>query len=133
MKLHKPFRIDSRLMPAVEFRSRFGQLVIALDIDGTDPDGRTRYHYVIESGDMAFEATDLRSGCQGGSVAEGFATLLAFLEAAGEAHRAWMNGRTSDNQGSFPEWVEELAYHYSDELAALRLDLEETPESFIEE
>jgi hypothetical protein len=129
MKLHKPFRIGSRLMPAVQF----GYLTIALDTDGVDPDGRTRYRYVIESGDVAFEATDLRSGVQGGTVAEGFVSLLAFLEAAGEAHRARMNGRTSDNSGSFPWWVEELAHHYSDELAALREELSENPESFIEE
>ena len=129
MKLHKPFRIDSRLMPSVEF----GYLTVALNIDGHEPDGRTRYRYVIESGDVTHEATDLRSGCQGGTVAEGFATLFAFLEAAGEAHRAWMNGRTSDNQGSFPEWIEELAHYDSDEIAALRLNLEETPEAFIEE
>ena len=129
MKLHKPFRIGSRLMPTV----RFGYLDIALDIDGTDPDGRTRYRYVIESGDVTHEATDLRSGCQGGTLAEGFASLLAFLEAAAEAHRAWLDGRTSDNAGSFPWWVEELAHHYSDELAALREELGENPESFIEE
>jgi hypothetical protein len=129
MKLYKPFRISSRLMPGV----RFGYLDISLDIDGHDPDGRTRYHYVIESGDMEFEATDLRSGCQGGTVAEGFASLLAFLEAAGEAYLNHRNGHISENSGMFPEWVEELAHHYSDELAALRLDLEETPESFIEE
>jgi hypothetical protein len=116
-------------MPTV----RFGYLDIALDIDGTDPDGRTRYRYVIESGDVTHEATDLRSGCQGGTLAEGFASLLAFLEAAAEAHRAWLDGRTSDNAGSFPWWVEELAHHYSDELAALREELGENPESFIEE
>jgi hypothetical protein len=129
MKLHKPFRIGSRLMPTV----RLGYLTIALDIDGHELYNWTRYRYVIESGDMAFEANDLRSGIQEGTVADGFISLLAFLEAAGEAHRARLDGRTSDNSGSFPWWVEELAYHYSDELAALREELSENPESFIEE
>ena len=129
MKLQRPFRINYRLI-RTPGRQPFD---IALDIDGTELDGRTRYRYVIKSGDMAHEANDLHSGIQGGTLAEGFASLLAFLAAAGEAHRAWLDRRTSDNSGSFPWWVEELAYTYNDELTALRLDFEETPESFIEE
>jgi hypothetical protein len=129
MKLHRPFRISSRLMPAV----RFGYLDIALDIASHDPDGRTRYHYVIESGTETHEATDLRSGCQGGTVAEGFVSLLAFLAAAGEAYLNHRNGHISENSGMFPEWIEELAHHYSDELTAFREELAENPESFIEE
>ena len=129
MKLHRPFRISSHLMPTVQF----GYLTIALDIDIHEPYGRTRYRYVIESGGRTYEATDLRSGIQGGTVAEGFVSLLAFLEAAGEAYLNHRNGHISENSGMFPDWVEELAHHYSDELAAFREELAENPESFIEE
>lgn len=126
MKLHAPFEISSRLMPAV----RIGGATISLQLGRQDPDGRTRYDVWIDlPNGTEVPATDLRSGCQGGDVQEGFASLLSFLGAAAESYQyRQRTGRTGDNEDLFPPAVVEWAAQYSDELSMLAVEIEETPD-----
>lgn len=96
-------------------------------------EGRTVYGCFIDLPDGSeHEITDLRSGCQGGGVQEGFASLLSFLGAAAESYAYRMRtGRSGENEDLFPAPVVEWAYQNSDEIAMLQLEIEEA-ENLIE-
>lgn len=79
------------------------------------------------------EISDLRSGCQGGTTLEGFASLLSFLGAAGESYgftqRTGIRGECAD---LFPPVVTEWAYQNSDEITMLGCEIEESETPLIE-
>jgi hypothetical protein len=106
MKLHAPFFISARLLPAL----KLGDLIISLEMLPREPDGRNRYRYFIDppAGCRAkpLEASDLRSGCQGGTLVLGFGSLLCFLDSAAESKR-WgeRTGHPGEDAGLFPAWV----------------------------
>lgn len=106
MKLHAPFFISARLLPAL----KLGDLIISLEMLPRESDGRNRYRYFIDppAGCRAkpLEASDLRSGCQGGTLVQGFGSLLCFLDSAAESKR-WgeRTGYRGENAGLFPAWV----------------------------
>ena len=100
-------------------------------------EGRTMYGCFIDLPDgTEHEVTDLRSGCQGGELQEGFASLLSFLGAAAESYRYrkcdWANIGEDDNASMFPRAVTEWAYQNSDDLSMLGMEIEESESELIE-
>jgi hypothetical protein len=127
MKLHQPFEISARLMPAV----KVGGATISLEVSGrVSKDGRDIYSAFIDlPGGEEHEVADLRSGCQGGSVQEGMRALLSFLSAAAESYQYQQRtGREGENSDLFPVAVLDWASSCSDELSMLACEIEENDE-----
>lgn len=122
MTLNAPFCISARLLPAVQV----GKAWISIEIDGETSDGRTRYRWYIDTPNFEQTGNDLCSGCQGGSLQDGMASLLSFLSAAAESYR--YKGMDGENADLFPQQVTEWAAQHSDELSMLAMELEENPE-----
>jgi hypothetical protein len=121
MKLHAPFIITARLMAGL----KIGGGYISMGQGQRNSEGRTQYGVFIDLPDGSeHEITDLRSGCQGGDLQEGFASLLSFLGAAGESYG--YKGMDGENSKLFPEPVTEWAYQNSDEISMLGIEIEET-------
>ncbi len=127
MKLHAPFEISARLMPAV----RIAGATLSLNLSGRQTsDGRDVYVCWIDLPDGSeHEITDLRSGCQGGSVQEGMGALLSFLSAAAESRQyRERTGRKGENEDLFPAPVVDWAADNSDEISLIASEIEETPD-----
>lgn len=123
MKLHSPFIITSRLLPGLQI----GGATVQLEFDGSTSDDRTRYRWTIDLPDGSqHSGNDLKSGCGGGSLQEGFESLLAFLGASAESWR--YRGADGENSDLFPQPVVEWAAQNSDEIGMAQLEIEETPE-----
>ncbi len=119
MILNSPFLISSRLLPALQVGGATIQLEYA---KRQGRDSRTRYQWTIDlPNGQEFTGDDLQSGCQGGSLQNGFASLLSFLSAA------------SYDDGMFPDAINEWAKQNSDELSLLSLEIEESEIDLIEE
>jgi hypothetical protein len=96
-------------------------------------EGRTRYRYVIDiekdGKESTFISDDLQSGAGGGSLLEGFQSLLSFLSAAGEsfryAERRGKDGMEGENSNLFERELTEWAAQNSDEIEMARMELEE--------
>jgi hypothetical protein len=144
MNLHPPFIIGPDLCPALKIDNGFVSLEYAVkrsDRNGPN-EGRTVYRYFIDPGDgkRPFVGKDLRSGCQGGTIQEGFVSLLGFLGAEAEA---WDNGRITpanpapkgvgDNAGMFPVRIAQFACDNSDEIGMLQCEIEESETPLIVE
>lgn len=133
MKLSLPFSISSRLLP--ELRIGKASIQLEYDLGAPDDEGRTVYRWIIDlpegENEKSFSSNDLRSGCGGGNLFEGFTSLLSFLEAAGESYR--YNGEQGENSGSFPLEVTKWAAQNLDEISLLRLDLEGGGPGLLEE
>ncbi len=134
MQLHSPFSISSRLLPALVIGD--GTLSLEYSRKPGD-DGRTRYNWILDIPAGEFSGDDLQSGCGGGSLQEGFGSLLSSLDAAGESfrHRGldWSAINEDDNASAFPREVTEWAYQNCDEIGILRLEIEESETALIEE
>lgn len=126
MKLHSPFQISSRLMPAI----KIGGAWISLDCGKTTDEGRTRYNVWIDLPDgTEHQVTDLKSGVGGGDVQSGFVALLSFLGAAAESYSFRMRtGYRGENEDLFPAPVVRWAYENSDDITAAQIELEENTE-----
>lgn len=128
MKLNPPFIITPRLMAGL----KVGDAFISMGLSQRNAEGRMQYGCFIDLPEFEHEVTDLRSGCQGGDLQQGFASLLSFLTAAAESYQYrgldWENIGPDDNATMFPREVTEWAYQFSDELSMLALEIEETPE-----
>ena len=82
MKLHTPFIISARLLPAL----KIGDMTLSMEMLPRGPAGRNCYRYFFDfPKGKPFTGYDLRSGCQGGSLVEGFGSILAFLDSAAES------------------------------------------------
>jgi hypothetical protein len=106
-----PFEISSRLLPAL----RIGGAWISLEYSALPGrgDGRIVYRYYIDLPDgYEHTANNLKSGCFGGTLQEGFQSLLAFLGSADEE--------------LFPAKVVEWARQNEDEIGLLKCEIEET-------
>ena len=123
MTLKPPFGISSRLLPCV----RVGPAEISLDYAGTTSEGRTRYRWHVDFDDgREFTSNDLKSGVGGGGMAEGFASLLSFMNACGESVAyGRSNGEPGENADLFPAPVAEFCDQYRDELSILEAELAE--------
>jgi hypothetical protein len=136
MKLHPPFQISARLLPAL----RIGDAWLHLEhSDRPGDQGRDRYRWTLDlPDDSEYTDDDLQSGVQGGSLQEGFGSLLAFLGAAAESleWRLRHNTKEADedsNERLFPTRVVEWAYQNDDEICSLRIEIEESEHPLIEE
>lgn len=122
-------------MPAIEI----GKASIQLEYSQKSGDnGRTRFCWVIDLPDgQTFHANDLQSGANGGSLQEGFGSLLSFLSAAGEsffyAEKNGKNGMEGENADLFPEPVTRWASEHLEEINFLRFEIEDTGQVLIEE
>lgn len=126
IKLHPPFIISSRLMPGI----RVGDAVISVHKGGRNKEGRTVYDaYIDLAGGYSHHVTDIRSGRQGGTLLEGFTSLLSFLGAAAESiHYAMRTGKRGENHDLFPVVIMDWAYQNSDEIAILQIEIGENPQ-----
>lgn len=135
MQLKPHFFISSRLMAAV----KISDAVVSIEIlDTITHDGRDVYNVWIDlpSGEE-FNITDIQSGCQGGTLQKGMASLLSFLGAAAEAyaHRIRIGDMElyqDSNESLFVPAVVEWAAQNSDEIACLACELEENKELILE-
>ena len=115
MKLLSPIIITPRLMAGL----KIGDSFVSIQDTGRNCEGRTIYRYHIDTPEFEYTNNDLRSDIYGGTLQEGLETLLAFLGACAES------GDDGENSDLFPINVREWANHHDDELAMLRIDLEE--------
>ena len=113
MKLKNPVFITSRMLPGIQI----GNAIVQLEYDGTD-DGRTVYRYTIdlkdEEGETTFSGNDLKSGRGGGSLNEGFSSLLVFLAAFAEG-----------SPNLFPEGLKEWASQHINEIVMAEMEFDE--------
>ncbi|MDE2020432.1 MAG: hypothetical protein KGJ13_08865 [Patescibacteria group bacterium] len=125
MKLNYPFVISSRLLPAV----KVGNGTISIEFAGQTQDGRTRYRYYIDTPDFEYSGNDLKSSVGGGSLQKGMEDLLSFLNACAESRQySRSTPRLGENSDLFPDHVGEWAGTYSEEIAMLEYELQESPE-----
>ncbi len=121
MKLHNPFIITPRLMAGLQI----GKAFISMGQGERNSEGRTQYGVYIDLPDGSeHEITDLLSGCQGGDLQSGFASLLSFLGAAAESYN--YEGEDGENVDLFPLPVTKWAAENSDDISILGLEIEET-------
>jgi hypothetical protein len=123
MRLPQPFIISSRLMPAL----KIGTSTLSLEISGeTTRDGRDVYTVYLDlDNGQEYEITDLKSGCQGGDVLEGFRALLSFLGAAVESRRyRESTEREGENEDLFSPAIVDWASDNSMYLECAESDLE---------
>lgn len=126
MTLNAPFIISSRLMAGLTIAN--GTISLGWS-KRPGREGRSRYLYYIDIPAGEFSGDDMQTGCCGGSLQEGFSSLLAFLGAAAESYSyRTRTGRTGENEDLFPAPVVEWAYQHSDEIAMLQCEIEEQPE-----
>lgn len=121
-----PFEISARLLPGLRVGKGAWISLEHSPLPGRN--GGVRYRYFIDIGDKEFSGEDLFGAC-GGSLQEGFGTLLACLAAAAESYAEsyayrQRTGRVGDNEDLFPPEVVEWAYQNSDELGMLSCDIE---------
>lgn len=124
MKLHEPFIISARLLPALQV----GDVCISLAYNGLMRDRRMRYTVYLDREDGTDVIDDICSGVGGGSLLEGFSTLLSLLGAAAESYSYRLRtGRMAEHEDLFSEPVVEWAYQYADEIEMLKIEIEERP------
>ncbi len=164
MILHSPLIITPRLMVGVEIGRKHvplpdegyaagGAAYTSEEMDlmtkqaaasiawvslGTGPrnaEGRAVYGAFIDLPDgTEHEVTDLRSGCGGGGIQDGLASLLSFLGAAAESYAyRQRTGRDGENEHLFPPAVVQWAAENADEISMLGMDIEESPTPLIED
>jgi len=111
MILREPFKISSRLLPSLTI----GGADVQLEYVCTGSDGRIHYQWTIDLPDgQTFTGDDLRSGCQGGNLLQGFESLFAFLTAAAESYK--FKGWDGENAQIFPKPIVEWAATNIDDL-----------------
>jgi len=123
--LHYP----PRLLSGIQFGT---DNWVSIEYGGVDRENRTIYRYYIDTPQGEYTGNDLKSGCQGGSLQSGLESLLSFLGAWAEALQYSVNGRRSENIDLFPEFLQDFALQYSDEISTIAYELFETP-NIIEE
>lgn len=133
MTLHEPVIITSRLMAGLRLEDG-AELSIGFGEETLD--GRIAYDVWIDlpeaevpaDASREFHVTDMRSGVGRASLQEGLEALLAFLEAAAEAHGyRERTGRPTENEDLFEAPIVAWAAGCADEIGCLRLGLEERP------
>lgn len=132
MTLKTPFQISARLLPALQIGGAWINLEYS---KRPGRDGRTRYVWTIDLPDgTEHTGDDLQSGCGGGSLQEGFATLLSFLSACGESvNYGTRTGQAGENADLFPAPVGLWAADHTDDLSMACIEIEESETALIEE
>lgn len=123
MTISQPFCITSRLLLGV----RIGDAELSISYsDSAGDSGRVRYCWHWDCEGKHYYGNDLQSGCNGGNLREGIASLLSFLGAFAESWR--YRGSEGENADLFPADMATWAMANSDELGMLSFELEENPE-----
>lgn len=115
MKLHAPFVIESRLLPAL----RIGNATLTLRLPLFPAErGKWGATMIFEAPGIQFTDQTVRSGLAGfRSLVEPFNTYLGFLEAAAEAREQ------GDNADMFPPKVMTWARAHASAIAEARIEL----------
>lgn len=126
MKLYHPFIIAPNLEPGLEI----GGAYITLQYGSRPhPERRQRYEWTWFMGDKEESGDDLASGVGGGTLQQGFESMLSFLSAFASATEP-----DDENHDLFPQPMREWAEQNSDELEIAWLELNERrDEQLIEE
>ena len=127
-ELRDPLLITSRLL--VGFKA--GDATVSLDTIGQDRDGRVAYRWFVDFEDgREFSGDDLKSGCQGGNLADGLRSFCSFLSAFADANEYMGRnpGRESDFGDLFPADLAEWAMENSDDIYCIGCEVEESAES----
>jgi hypothetical protein len=131
MELHNPVIITPRLLAGVAIGGGF----ISIEYSPRMGDeGRTRYRYHIDpKNGRGYSRDDLQSGCQGGGLQEGLASLLSFLSACGESvNYQERTGGETENAELFPARIGQWCAENSDELSILGVEVEERENLIVE-
>ena len=133
MILHAPLIITPRLMAGVQIGTP--PAWVSVGPGPRNSEGRTVYGVFIDLPDgTEHEVTDLRSGCGGGGIADGLASLLSFLGAAVESYAyRQRTGRDGENEHLFPPAVVQWAAENADEIGMLACDIEESEFDLVED
>jgi len=126
MKIYHPCSITSRLLPGIKLST--GTISIEYS-ERAGRESRTRYQYHIDIDGMPeFTDDDLESGCQGGSLNKGLASLLSFMSSAAESYSFQQRNDVSWNESEemWPENITEWLDSVSDELSMAAYELEES-------
>ncbi len=127
-ELKDPLEITSRLL--VGFGA--GDATVSIDIIGQQGDGRVVYRWFVDFKDgREFLGDDLKSGCQGGNLADGLVSFCSFLSAFADAHE-YLHcnlGRESDCGDLFPADLANWAMANSDEISYIGILIEESADS----
>ena len=119
MILHPPFKISARLLPALQIGDAWlswNNFEFFLDRPG-EPE------YVID---------DFRPGL-GAQPQECFAAILSFMDAAAESRQyRERTGRKGENEDLFPPHIVDWIADNVNEIACLRLEIEESEKELIE-
>jgi hypothetical protein len=115
MKLHAPFIIGSRLLPAL----RIGDMTLTLRLPLFPAErGRWGATMILEGPGIHLTDQTLRSGLSGfRSLVDPFNTYLSYLDAAAEAREG------SDNADLFPPSVMQWARDNASAIAEARMEL----------
>lgn len=139
IQLHSPFIIGPGLRPTLRIGKGFVSMEYA--IRRCSSDGRTVYRYYINCGDgkRPIIGNDLKSGCHGGTLQDGFSSLLSFLGAEAEAWHGLdpvadrKSEKRGDNAGMFPARAARFAIENSDEIGVLSYEIDESKTPLIAE
>jgi hypothetical protein len=128
MILHNPFKISSRLLPALEVAGAW----LSLEATAREKYGRTVYRWYVDLPDgREFSENDLSGH---GGYKQMFCSFLCFLASSGDELDATRHSADLDEVNNlFPLPVAEWASEHVDEITTLQMDLEETTETLIEE
>lgn len=126
MILHDPFIITARLLPGL----RIGEGdFISIEYLRRSKGFRTAYRVTFDIAGKEYTDDTLKSGCQGGTLQQGMASLLSFLGAAAESYAYGLRtGCAGENANLFDASIVEWAHQNSDEISLLAVEIEETPD-----
>ena len=131
MILHAPIIITPRLLPGVEVGNAYLSIRYS---SRPGVDGRIRYRYFVDlPGGTIYSNNDLQSGCDGGDLVKGLASLMSFLSACGESVEYRSGEEPSENANLFPPAVGEWCAENNNELSSISVELEEVETILIEE
>jgi hypothetical protein len=128
MKLKSPFIITARLLPGVQIADSFISIEFSKRLGS---ESRARYQWYIDTPTFKINRDTLQSGCGGGTLQEGMASLLSLLGAAADAYAYEMRGGHSAHSDLFNEKINKWAYQHSDEISMIQVEIEETPDLII--
>lgn len=127
MTPHPPFEIGPRLLPAIRCKDAW----IYCEALSRDHEGRTVYRWTVDlpGRKRAIRGTDLKSGIDGGTVQEGFGSLLAFLSAFGDSlywdSRRRPHESKRENSSLFPRSLADFAQEHYEALSSIGMEIEE--------
>lgn len=137
MVLHPPFIISARLLPALKIGNATLSLKQVTWTMHPNTERRQQATFILDLPDgTEYIDSELKSGVGGfARLQDAFASFLCFLDAAAESYIYSDNAYSTDsdtNMSLFPEHVVTWAADNADEIACLRIDIEETDEILIQ-